>query len=164
MSRINENNCWASVQVVNKEPQTLLSPTTKRCWHKKNSIFLCRNHLLNSLVLNRTPCLLPVHFTHALETNHSIKVELKKSYCNIRCFLTHTVSSFTCDISLRSCRKWQSLKIECDGSPPSQNHVLLWSWGQMPGQVTIFILGWTADSLLFVGLWCVQKHLSVPDG
>lgn len=60
MSRINENNCWASVQVVNKEPQTLLSPTTKRCWHKKNSIFLCRNHLLNSLVLNRISCLLPL--------------------------------------------------------------------------------------------------------
>lgn len=62
MLRINENNCWATVQVVNKEPQTLLSPTTKRCWHKKNSIFLCRNHLLNSLVLNRIPCLLPLFF------------------------------------------------------------------------------------------------------
>lgn len=62
MSRINENNCWASVQVLNKEPQTLLSPATKRCWHKKNSIFLCRNHLLNSLVLHSAPCLLSLHF------------------------------------------------------------------------------------------------------
>lgn len=73
MSRINENNCWASVQVVNKEPQTLLSPTTKRCWHRKNSIFLCRNHLLNSLVPNRTPCLLPLLFPPTLKTNHTKK-------------------------------------------------------------------------------------------
>lgn len=127
MSRINENNCWASVQVVNKEPQTLLSPTTERCWHKKNSIFLCRNHLLNSLVLNRTHCLLLVHFIHALETSHSIKVELKKkkSYCNIRYFLTNIVLSFTCDISLRSCRKWQSLKIQCEGPPLPKSCVAL---------------------------------------
>lgn len=76
-SRINENNCWASIQVVNKEPWTLLSPKTKRCWHKKNSIFLHRNHFLNSLVLKRIPCFLPVHFTHTLKTNHSVKIQLK---------------------------------------------------------------------------------------
>lgn len=74
MSGINENNCWASVQVVNKEHQTLSSPSTKRCWHKKNSIFLCRNHLLNSLVLNRTPCLLPLHCFDTLKNKSLTKI------------------------------------------------------------------------------------------
>lgn len=94
MLRINENNCWASVQVVNKEPQTLLSPTTKRCWHKKNSIFLCRNHLLNSLVLNSPPSL-PPHF------KNTQKNSIPPPY--ILCFLTCTVLSPTCDISLSLC-------------------------------------------------------------
>lgn len=34
----------------------------------------------------------------------------------------------------------------------------------MPGQVTVFMLGWTEDFLLFVGLQCVWRHLSTPTG
>lgn len=117
MSRINENNCWASVQVVKKEPQTLLSPTTKRCWHNKNSIFLCRNHLLNSLVLNITPCLLPL--LPPCFKNKSHKKIISPPPCYIRCFLRSTVLSSTCDISLRFCLRWLLLKTQYDSpSPP----------------------------------------------
>lgn len=126
MSRISENNCWASVQVVNKEPQTLLSPTTKRCWHKKNSIFLCRNHLLNSLVLNRIPCLLPLLFPQNLKTNHT-KISYSSLICYIRCFLRNPAVLSPRDVSVRSCLRRPSLETQYE-YPPPPSKIILWSW------------------------------------
>lgn len=156
MSRINENNCWASVQVVNKEPQTLLSPTTKRCWHKKNSIFLCRNHSLNSLVLNRIPCLLPLLFPQNLKTNHT-KISYSPLICYIRCFLRNPVVLSPCDVSVRSCLRWHSLETQ-NGF---QNHTL--ELGHVPGTGTCFHPHLYRIFLLSVALWCIWKHLSILD-
>lgn len=159
-SRINENNCWASIQAVNKEPWALLSPKTKRCWHKRNSIFLHRNHLLNSLVLKRTPFFLPVHFTHTFKTNHSVKVQLKS--CVVLDVFWQAQSCHPCDINLRSCHKWQSLETQSKGPPPIK--VFFWIWDQVPRQVAIFIFAWTEDFLFLVSQWCVQKHPSILMG
>lgn len=122
MSRINENNCWASVQVVNKEPQTLLSPATERCWHKKNSIFLCRNHLLSSLVLKRIPCLVPLSPPQNLKTNHT-KMSYSCLIYHIRCFLRNPAG----DVSVRSCLRWHSLETQYD-YPPPPSKIILWCW------------------------------------